>query len=158
MDRENQQIIETINQLKRDTEQLKHVDMKLENLNNLMVQIRDSIISSRALLAMRELALNEMRVDMLSRTRESENSMRDVKSQKGDVEQDVESKVSTIIDTVIDGIEAFEVAHQANIDRLFNVLKNDINDMKKRVTLVERQNIFKIATIVVITLIAILIP
>lgn len=158
MDQENQQIVEDVKQLKHDIQQLKQVDVKLENISNLMVQIRDSVISSHASLARHDLTLDEIRIGADFRKRESENSVREIKSQMGDMEHDIDSKMSIIVDTIVDRINTFEATYQANVDKLFGVLKDDINDLKKRVTLIERRNIFQVSMLVIFSIIVLLIP
>lgn len=158
MDQENQQIVEDVNQLKHDIQQLKIVDVKLENMNKVMVQIRDSMISTHASLARHDLTLDEIRIGADFRKRESENSVREIKGQMGDMEHDIECKMSVVVETIVERIDAFESKHQANVDRLFNVLKDDINDLKKRVTLIERRNVFQISLLVIVSVIVLLLP
>lgn len=158
MDQENLQSIEDIKRLKQDVQQLQRVDAKLEHMNNLMVQIRDSMVNSHASLARHDLTLDEIRIGADFRKRESESSVREIKSQMGDMEHGIDSKMTIVVDTIIDRINTFEATHQASVDGRFNVLKDDINDLKKRVALVERWNGLHLTMLVIVAAVVLLLP
>lgn len=158
MDQETQQIIDDVAHLKDQLDRFRIVDTKLEQMGVLMAQITDSVINSHASLAKHDLTLDEIRIGADFRKRESENSVREIKSQMNNMERDMETGMSAVVDKVVERIDTFEKNHQRNIADVRNVVKGEIDELKRRVALIERWNAFHLTMLVIVSIVVLLVP
>lgn len=158
MDQETRELVESVNQLKQDVDHFREVDTKLEHMGLLMMQIRDGIVSSHASLAKHDLTLDEIRVKADFRKRESENSVREIKSQMDDMEHDMETSMTSVVIKVVDRIDAFERNHRNSITEISTMVRGEIDDLKRRVGAIERWNAFHLTMLVIVSVVVLLIP
>lgn len=147
-----------IQSINRRTELIEEVDAKIDTMNALMVDIRDTMLAARSKLAKHELILDEIRINADFRRRESENSVREIKTQMVGMEQEIDSKTSIIVDRIFEKLDAVERSQHTEISKLVNSFNLDVDLLKKRVGIIENWNIFQIIALTIIALLVLLFP
>lgn len=134
------------------------VDAKIDTMNALMVDIRDAMVASHSRMTKHELLLDEIRVNADFRRRESENSVREIKTQMVGMEHEIDSKTSVIVDKIFEKLDSVEKAQQTEISKLVKNFNSDVDLLKKRVGNIEQWNVFQIIVLIIVAALVLLFP
>ena len=147
-----------IQQIKTQIETLKAVDAKIDGLSRLIIDVRDSIVASQNAISKHELLLEEIRVNADFRKRESENSVREIKTQMIGMEHEIDSRTMIGVDKIIERIDGFERAQRSELEKLTRYFSSEIDHLKKRVLSIERWNTFNILIVLIVVVLVVLFP
>lgn len=152
------EIADDVESAKREIASLKDVDAKIDAMNSLMVDIRDTIVASHNKMAKHELLLDEIRMNADFRRRESENSVREIKTQMVGMEHELDSKTSIVVDKIFEKLDAVEKAQRSEISRLAKSFGSEVDLLNKRVNKIEQWNVFQIIVLLIVAALVLFFP
>lgn len=146
-------VIGDIAQLRRQVESLKSVDEKIDRISKLLSDVKDGIEFSHQSIIKHELILEEIRVNADFRKRESENSVREIKTQMVGMGHDLDINAAAGVDKIIERLDHFEKSQQNDSMKLTQYFTTELDSLKARVTSIEKWNTFNIAIVLLVAII-----
>ena len=144
-----EQRLESIEQnaslMMNEINKLRNIDLKLDQLNAISLEIKNSALKVGEKIQKQEQFLEEIKIGAEFRKRESENSVREIKTQMSDMELHSEISLREMIDKFLKALKESELAQKESIADLKNTFNNKLLYLEQKTDLNFKLSITAIA-------------
>lgn len=149
-------IEENTRALSNDINSLRTVDQKLDKLNSLAQEIKTASLNVSQKIKKQEQYLEEIKIGADFRKRESENSVREIKTQMNSMEIHSESSFRGVIDTILDAIKTSEKSQKEQIEKFNDKVNKRFADFESKLNFYSNVSLFSILLSIITLIIVIL--
>lgn len=133
-----QQITVEIETIKNDISGLKKVESKIDSINSLLEEVKSCVLISNDKIKDQQRILDEIRVSADFRKRESENSIREIKGQMHDMENQISDKTVVVLDRLMERLDKIEKTQKEETSKIVSHFNSEISSIRHRVESLEK--------------------
>lgn len=145
-----------IQELKDSIAGLKEVENKIDEMNSLISDVKNSMSSTFEHVKRQEKILDTISTN--ANFSKNANTVRELKNQICELEGEIDGKTASLLDRIITTIDAMELSQKEEASKLVNFFTEEVGGLKKRVLANERWRILVIVGLIVHFALIIFIP